>query len=230
MALEVQVSVHKSLLIGGIAAALCLCVPAYTQQPPQQQPPMNPTNPANPQNPANRPNPTMNPGQSPTYSPSTGPDSPGTTAKSDDRTFVRDAAIGGMTEVELGKLAQEKGSSEGVKKFAQRMIDDHGKANEELRKVAVSKSITVPDSMDAKHKARVDKLNKLSGPAFDKAYIKDQLKDHEQDVKEFQKEAQSGSDPAIKDFASKTLPTLQSHLDEVRNLDKPQSSADRSKQ
>jgi putative membrane protein len=210
---------YRSLLFGALATVLILSVPAHTQQPPM--------------NPATRPNPTGQPGQPPTYTPGTGPDSPGTGIRPDDRKFLKDAAIGGMTEVELGKLAKEKGSSDGVKQFGQKMIDDHTKANDELRQIAVSKSISVPESLDAKHKARVDKLSKLSGAEFDKAYIKDQLKDHEQDVKEFQQEAQSGTDEAVKNFASKTLPTLQAHLQAVKDLEKGEkstSSADRSKQ
>src|SRR5207302_2674341 len=109
---------------------------------------------------------------------------------------------------------------------------DHSKANDELKEVAKKESIPIPDSLDAKHRARVDSLSKLSGSAFDRAYIKDQLKDHQQDVKEFQNEASSGSMPAVKDFASKTLPTLQEHLSTVKDLDKGKksTSADRSKQ
>ena len=219
---------YRSLLLCMVAGALSVGA---------QQPPTNPGNPGNPGAPGMPGNPMPNagglPGQSPTYTPGTMPDSPGTAVKADDRKFVRDAAIGGMTEVEIGKLAAQKGSSEAVKQFGQRMVDEHGKANEQLREVAVSRSMSVPDSLDSKHKSRVDKLSKLSGAEFDKAFIKDQLKDHQQDVRNFQNEAQNGTDPAVKNFASKTLPTLQSHLDAIKGIDKGEkgnNSADRSKQ
>jgi len=151
----------------------------------------------------------------------------------DDKKFVSDAAMGGLTEVELGKLAAEKGSSDAVKQFGQKMVDDHSKVNEELKKLAGAQSITIPEALDSKHQARVDKLSKLSGAEFDKAYIKDQLKDHQQDVREFQDESQNGSDAAVKDFAAKTLPTLQDHLATVKGINKGKpmtAEADRSKQ
>ncbi len=155
-----------------------------------------------------------------------------TAPKVDDKKFLHDAALGGITEVELGKLAADKGSSDAVKQFGQKMVDDHSKANDELKKIASEKSVNVPDSLDSKHQSRVDKLSKLSGPAFDKAYIKDQLKDHQQDVRDFQNEAQNGNDAAVKDFAAKTLPTLQQHLAMAKDLNSgksSESSADRSK-
>ena len=141
-------------------------------------------------------------------------------SKADDAKFVKDAAVGGMTEVELGKLAQQKASSDGVKQFGQKMIDDHTKAGEELKQVAAKQKINVPESIDSKHQARIDKLSKLSGADFDKAYIKDQLKDHQEDVRAFERESQNGSDPEVKGFAAKTLPTLQEHLSMVKDLNK----------
>lgn len=138
----------------------------------------------------------------------------------DDKKFVKDAAEGGLTEVELGKLALQKSSSDDVKQFAQKMVDDHSKANDQLKQVADQDKIDVPAAIDSKHQSRIDKLSKLSGDQFDKAYIKDQLKDHETDVHEFQLEANSGTDPNVKSFASTTLPTIQQHLDLVKNLNK----------
>ena len=158
------------------------------------------------------------------------PGSPGNSADAmpmrvDDKRFVKDAALGGMTEVELGKLAAQKGSSDAVKQFGQKMVDDHSKANEELKQVASLEKIDIPGSIDSKHQSRIDKLSKLDGPSFDKAYIKDQVKDHKQDVSEFQSEAQSGTDPNVKQFAAKTLPVLQGHLSLVKNLNKQEKSA-----
>jgi putative membrane protein len=143
-----------------------------------------------------------------------------TMRKVDDKKFLKDAAIGGMMEVELGKLATQKGSSDGVKKFGQKMVDDHSKANDQLKELATKENFQVPSELDSKHQSRLDKLSKLDGPAFDKAYIKDQLKDHEQDVSAFQSEAQSGQNPNIKQFAAATLPTLQEHLSMAKDLKK----------
>jgi putative membrane protein len=138
----------------------------------------------------------------------------------DDKKFVKNAALGGMTEVELGKLAAQKGSSDAVKQFGQKMVDDHSKANEELKQVASNEKMDVPEALDSKHQSRIDKLSKLSGPDFDKAYLKDQEKDHKQDVNEFQSEAQAGSDPNVKQFAARTLPVIQEHLSMVKDLNK----------
>jgi putative membrane protein len=133
-------------------------------------------------------------------------------ASSADHQFVMEAARGGMAEVELGQLAKDKAQSDAVKQFADRMITDHGKANDELKSLARSKSITLPADLDAMHKSTKDRLSKLSGAEFDRAYMQEMLSDHQKDVSEFQKESQSGSDPEIKAWAAKTLPTLQQHL------------------
>jgi putative membrane protein len=129
-----------------------------------------------------------------------------------DEHFVMEAAKGGMAEVELGKLAADKASSAEVKKFGQQMADDHGKANDELKTLAQNKNITLPASPDAKHKATVDRLSKLSGEAFDRAYMQEMVKDHRKDVSEFRTESKSGRDADVKAWASKTLPTLEEHL------------------
>jgi len=199
-----------TLLIAGVS----LCVPTLSAQ-----------NPGSPQQPGNTPmeqNPRVGPpgiANDPTSRPELNAGTPQQT-KADDSKFVKDAAIGGMTEVSLGKLAQEKASSDAVKQFGQKMIDDHSKAGEKLKEAATKASINVPDSIDSKHQARIDKLSKLSGADFDKAYLKDQLKDHQEDVRAFEREAQNGSEPAVKEFAAKTLPTLQEHLSMVKDLNK----------
>jgi len=105
--------------------------------------------------------------------------SAGAPNKVDDKKFVKEAALGGLTEVELGKVAAEKASSPEVKQFAQKMVDDHTKANEQLKQIASKSNIPIADTLDSKHQSRIDKLSKLSGPDFDKAYVKDQVKDHE---------------------------------------------------
>jgi putative membrane protein len=153
--------------------------------------------------------------------------------QTNDKKFAMEAAMGGMAEVKKGQLAVEKASNPDVKAFGQKMVDDHTKANEELKEVASKESIDLPTSLDAKQQAMVDKLSKLSGAAFDKAYMKDMVKDHDTDVKEFQRVAQNGTDTAIRDFAAKTLPTLQEHQTMARDVQAKLSgkttSADRSK-
>jgi len=135
-----------------------------------------------------------------------------------DQTFVKKAAEGGMAEVELGNLAKDKASSSEVKQFAQRMVDDHTKANEQLKSIASEKGVTLPTSLDAKDEATKDRLSKLSGDQFDRAYMNDMVKDHTKDVSEFKKESTAAKDPDIKSFASQTLPTLEDHLKEARQI------------
>lgn len=129
-----------------------------------------------------------------------------------DSTFITNAAQGGMAEVEMGRLAVQKASNNTVKQFGQHMVDDHTKAGEELKAVAAQKGVTAPSTVNAKQKATMDRLSALSGAAFDRAYMDDMVKDHQEDVAEFQREANGGSDADVKAFAAKTLPTLQSHL------------------
>jgi putative membrane protein len=129
-----------------------------------------------------------------------------------DSQFAGKAASGGMAEVQLGQLALKNASNQDVKTFAQRMVDDHTKAGDKLKTTAAKNSIALPSDMDAKDKATYDKLSKLQGAEFDKAYMKDMVKDHKTDVAEFQKEANTGKNADMKQFASDTLPTLQEHL------------------
>ncbi len=129
-----------------------------------------------------------------------------------DKSFAEHAAIGGLAEVEMGKVAQQNGASDQVKQFGQRMVDDHSKANDELKQIASAKGLTLPTELDAKHKSTLDKLQKLSGAQFDRTYMDDMVADHKKDIGDFKKEAKSGKDSDIKGFASKTLPTLEEHL------------------
>jgi putative membrane protein len=133
--------------------------------------------------------------------------------------FAKKAAVGGMAEVELGRLATEKASSARVKEFGQRMVDDHSKANDELKQAASAQGIDLPSEIDAKTKATIDKLSKLSGAEFDKAYMKDMVEDHEHDVAEFAKAAKH-SDSPVGSFAGKALPTLRDHLKMARDVEK----------
>jgi putative membrane protein len=135
-----------------------------------------------------------------------------------DSKFAMMAAMGGMEEVEMGRLAAQKGASDEVKQFGQRMVDDHTKANEQLMQVASSKGMTLPTALDPKHQMEMQKLSAMSGDAFDRAYVKMMVKDHKKDVAEFQKEASRGADADIKSFAATTLPTLQEHLQMIQRI------------
>ena len=129
-----------------------------------------------------------------------------------------------MAEVKLGQLAQDKGSNPMVKQFGARMVDDHGKANNKLKQ-AVGSGMTLPSDVGPKEQATYDKLSKLSGTAFDKAYAADMVKDHQTDISEFQKEASSGKNPTLKSFASETLPVLQDHLKMAKDMQQSVSSS-----
>lgn len=142
-----------------------------------------------------------------------------------DRKFVRAAAQGGLLEVELGKLATEKASSNEVKKFGQRMVDDHTRAGNQLKDIASSKGITVPTKLSAKDRMTKDRLSKLSGDEFDQAYMNNMVKDHTQDVSDFKRESVSGTDSEVKNFASSTLPTIEDHLREAQKIAPKATSA-----
>ncbi|MDB6091713.1 MAG: outer membrane protein [Gammaproteobacteria bacterium] len=124
--------------------------------------------------------------------------------------FVKKAAQDGMTEVELGKLALTKSSNSQVKQFAQKMVQDHGTANQELAGIAKAKGLEVPVRLDAQHQGMVTTLSSKSGAAFDSAYAEHMAMDHSKAVALFQAEATS-NDPELAGFAKKTLPTLQEH-------------------
>ena len=135
-----------------------------------------------------------------------------------DKQFIKKAAQGGLAEVQLGQLATEKADSPDVKQFGQKMVDDHSKANDQLKQVASNKGVTVPDKLSAKDAATKARLEKLSGKAFDRAYMRDMVMDHTKDVSEFRTEAKTAKDPDVKSFASQTLPTLQDHLKQAKSI------------
>lgn len=141
-----------------------------------------------------------------------------TAKKNPDSKFMTTAATGGMNEIALSNAALTKSSNEEVKQFAQKLIDDHTAAGDELKTIAAAKSVTLPTEIDGKHKAAAEKLEGLSGAEFDMEYIKWMVKDHEKAVSAFQKEADKGKDPEAKAFAAKTLPTLQGHLDMAKSM------------
>lgn len=136
----------------------------------------------------------------------------------DDADFAVEAASGGMMEVELGTLALTKASSAQVKQFAQMMVDDHTKANNELKDLAQRKNITLPTTMADKHQRKYDKLNEKSGADFDKDYMDLMVDDHKEDVKKFEDEAEDGKDADVKTWASSKVATLKHHLEEAQRV------------
>jgi len=135
-----------------------------------------------------------------------------------DAKFATDAANGGMAEVALGKLALEKSTNSSVKEFANMMVNDHGKANEELMSIATAKNITLPVDVDADHKKKADDLSKKSGKDFDKDYVDAMIDGHKKTLKLMQDEAKDGKDVELKAFASKTAPIVQAHLDMINKI------------
>ena len=131
--------------------------------------------------------------------------------------FIKDAAVGGMSEVELGKLAEQRANRADVKSFGKRMVNDHSKANDELKSLAQKKNVSLPSDVDREHQAIYDRLSKLSGSDFDNAYMNEMLKDHREDVAEFERASKS-PDPDVQAFASKTLPTLKEHLTQAEQV------------
>ncbi|MFP5284498.1 MAG: DUF4142 domain-containing protein [Thermoanaerobaculia bacterium] len=135
-----------------------------------------------------------------------------------DEHFIHEAAAGGMMEVELGRLAAERAASPEVKAFGQRMVTDHGKANQQLMTIAASKGMTLPRELPAGMQRERDLLARMSGAEFDRMYMHHMVKDHKKDVAEFEKQAEKGTDLAVRTFAQQTLPTLREHLTLAESL------------
>jgi putative membrane protein len=142
-----------------------------------------------------------------------------------DAKFLKDAAQGNLLEVDLGKLAAEKAASNQVKEFGRRMEQDHSKAFKEIEQLAAGKGVELPKDLDAKHKATVNRLAKLSGEKFDREYMQFMINEHKEDVDKFQREADKAKDPDIKAFAGKELPTLKKHLELARTAGQQIGSA-----
>jgi putative membrane protein len=161
--------------------------------------------------------PTPQPGVSPMDQANTGQD-PTSTAVLADKAFVRKALEGGMTEIQLGQLALQKSSNDDVKQFAQKMIDDHTKLGDEMKQVGQQMGIKAPDSPSSKDKSAMAKLQALSGDDFDKAYIKDMVKDHQQDAKDFKQEAQTTTNPALKSVVVQGQQVIDEHLQMIQQI------------
>lgn len=137
---------------------------------------------------------------------------------SDDLGFVNGAAKGGRTEVALGRLAAQKSSNPRVQAFANRMVRDHSKIDRNLVALAASKGVELPDGKGLMNDATYLELKVLTGKEFDKAYVKAMVADHKEDVSRFEKQSAAAQDPDVKNFAAKTLPTLQEHLTMIQKI------------
>lgn len=135
-----------------------------------------------------------------------------------DTTFAAKAAVGGMAEVALGKMAASKGADSKVKDFGKMMVMDHGKANNELMGIAKAKNIMLPAGLDAEHQAKSDSLSKLSGKDFDMVYVNAMIDGHKKTLALMQSEANNGKDAELKAFAAKTAPVVQMHLTEIMKI------------
>ena len=135
------------------------------------------------------------------------------------------AAEGGMAEVELGQLASQRATDPQVKQFAQRMVADHGKANDQLKQLASSKNVQLPTDLPASAKRERDRLSKLSGAQFDREYMSHMTSDHKKDTSLFRSTAKSARDADVKQFAAATLPTLEEHLQMAQSIAKSTKSS-----
>ncbi|MGE5268056.1 MAG: DUF4142 domain-containing protein [Thiohalocapsa sp.] len=136
-----------------------------------------------------------------------------------DQKFMKEAATGGMAEVKLGELAQQNAQDDQVKQFGAKMVQDHGQANQKLQQIASEKGVQLPTQVDKKHEQLYDRLSKLQGPAFDRAYMSAMVKDHNQDVKAFKHAQQTVKDPDLKQFAQQTLQVIEQHDQIAKNVD-----------
>lgn len=135
-----------------------------------------------------------------------------------DENFVRSAAEGSMAEVKMGQLAEEKAEAPEVKNFAKRMVEEHSKALEEIKQLGSQEGINMPTDISHRDAVTYDRLSKLSGGEFDRAYSQEMVKDHQKDISEFKQGESSAQKPAVKQFAQKTLGTLQSHLELAQHM------------
>lgn len=142
-----------------------------------------------------------------------------TKASAADTAFIKKAAEGGMTEVELGKIAEKNGEKDDVKTFGSHMVKDHGKANGELKGVAGKMNVALPDKVSAEHQAKIDKLSKLTGAAFDTAYAKEMVASHEKTIASFETAKGKVGHEDLKKFINDTLPVIKEHLEMAKKME-----------
>ncbi|HEX5080101.1 MAG TPA: DUF4142 domain-containing protein [Geminicoccaceae bacterium] len=211
----------KHLLAGAAAVALTAAPPALAQdtQQPQAQESQQPQTQEMQQPQAQQPQ--MQEMQQPEAQQSQGqagqPQGQGEQAQlaEADMDFAKEAAQGGLMEVRLGELAQQQAKAQSVKDFGQRMVEDHGKANDKLKQIAEQKGIELPQDLPEDAKATYDELQQKSGAEFDQAYMDEMVSDHEKDVAAFEDYVENGQDAELQSFAEETLPTLKEHLEQA---------------
>ena len=137
----------------------------------------------------------------------------------DDATFVATAGSSGLHEVELAKLATTQAKNEAVRKFAETLHTDHMKANEELKKAATDAGLAVPEKMNAEHQKVVDTFKDYKGDNFDSDFMKHMIAGHEKSIDLFKRASKEAKDQKLKDFAAKTLPVIQAHLDAAKKIE-----------
>ncbi|HET9578952.1 MAG TPA: DUF4142 domain-containing protein [Usitatibacter sp.] len=135
---------------------------------------------------------------------------------STDKRFIEKVMRDGMAEVRMGQLAKDRGLRVEVKEFASRMVEDHTAANDALRSLAAAKGVALPSEIDRKDERAMDKLGKALGPDFDRAYMRDMVRDHRKDVAAFRHEAKHGKDADVRNFAASKVATLEEHLRAAR--------------
>ncbi|MEX1238574.1 MAG: DUF4142 domain-containing protein [Cyclobacteriaceae bacterium] len=145
----------------------------------------------------------------------------------EDAEFAVEAADGSMLEVELGTMALTRATSPEVKQFAQKIVDEHTRSNNELKALAQKKNITLPTTMGDDHMRKYENLQEKTGPDFDKEYMDLMVKDHKEDIREFEEQAEDGSDLEIREWASSKLPTLRNHLEEAERVHETVKEKDR---
>lgn len=199
----------RSIPVVLAGAAILGVLPATAQMPPGGAAQTSPTQ---------QTTPGTQPGASPMDQVTSSNQDPNGPAAMMDKAFVRQALQGSMAEVQFGQLAVQKSNNPDVKQFGQKMVDDHTKLGDAMKQVAQQMNVKPPDSLSGKDKSTIAKLNAQNGDEFDKAYIKDMVKDHKQDEKEFKQEAQNTSNPALKDLVSKGGEMIDQHLQMIEQI------------
>ena len=141
-----------------------------------------------------------------------------TAVSNDARDFAKEAATGGMMEVELGNIAKKNSATQQIKDFGQMMVDDHTKLNNQLKDIVSVKHIDIPTMVTSDQQKDIDKLSKETGSDFDKDYVSMMIDDHKKDIDAFKKAGDKITDPDIKSFINNALPTLQKHLDAIQSI------------
>jgi putative membrane protein len=204
-----KAALSKVFIISG-AMVMSGAMAMAQQNQPQQMPPVN--------QPSNNPAAMSNPNQQQQMQMQQQQNSD--MAAMQDKAFLRKAAEGGMAEVQLGQLAQQKASSQDVRQFGEKMVQDHSQLDQQLKPIAEQQGVRPPKALSKKDEATLRKLEGLSGQQFDHAYIEAMLKDHKKDLKEFKETANRTQNPQLKDAAQRGAQVIESHLQDIQQIAK----------